>query len=151
MKMMIVAGLQHLATNKSIAIRTLNAKRFLVTFLTIRNTILAHIFAIQHSTAIFASKTPYVPLSIQCDQCLALFQLITTTGTFVWIVYASILFPLYRFGLVVLLGGGSCWTTSNFFDWRCRLLYLWCRRWLNFVWNGYTFFTQNFFAGVCYL
>lgn len=65
-------------------------------------------------------EAPDVPLSIECDQCLAFLQLLVAPGALVRIdIFAILLLP-DRF-LVMLESGSLSRTGGNFFD---RLLFL---------------------------
>lgn len=86
MKVVVLAGLQHLAANEAAAVGALDAKQLLVALLAVRYAVLAHILAVQHGRAVLAAETPDVPLALQRHQCLALLQLVTAAGTVVRIV-----------------------------------------------------------------
>lgn len=71
MKVVVLAGLQYLATDESIAVSTLDAERLLITLFTVRHAVLAHVLAVQYSRAVLAAEAPDVPLTFQRHQRLA--------------------------------------------------------------------------------
>lgn len=125
MKMMIIASLQHFAADETIAIRALHAEQFLVTFLAIRHTVFAHILAIQHGLAVFAAEARNVPLTVQRNQCLALFQLFMATGAAIRIIRIGIEILIAYIAaaiLGVLVSGGTRWTAGHLTHGRRTLL-----------------------------
>lgn len=55
MEMVVVAGLQHFSAYVAIAIGTLDAEQLLIAFLAVRRAVFAHVLAVQHRIAVFAS------------------------------------------------------------------------------------------------
>ena len=65
MKVVRLAGLQHLARYVTLAINTSDAKQFLVIFLTIRLAVFGHVLAVQWCPTLLALKAPNVPVKIE--------------------------------------------------------------------------------------
>lgn len=159
MEVMVLSGLQHFTTNKAIAVGTLDTERFLVALFTVRHTVLAHVLAIQHGSAVLATETPNVPLSFQRDQRLTLFQLIPTTGTLVRIIVPGCCSCSICRMTSVLMGCCLRWATAgDLLYGRCLHLIggwvlmvvcdmaLWCGCRGN--WSSNAFFANHLFSGV---
>lgn len=86
MEVMVVARLQHLAADETIAVGALHPEALLVALLAIRNRILAHVLPVEHRIAGLATEAPHMPLPIERNQCLPLLQQLTAAGTIIGII-----------------------------------------------------------------
>lgn len=80
-EMMIVAGLQDLTTDVTLAIGALYSKLLLVILLAVRHAVFSHVFSVENSIAAMTLEAPDMPLTIERDQCLTFPQLVSTAGT----------------------------------------------------------------------
>lgn len=80
MEMMVIAGLQNLAADVTVAIGAFYSKLLLIILLAVRHAVFSHVFPVKDSVAAMTLEAPDVPLTIECNQCLTFPQLVSTTS-----------------------------------------------------------------------